>query len=1240
MWSQMKSRFGVTLLLLLLVGTLFSPQAKASHLMGCEASLECISPCVVRVNFRCYRDCTGSSFISPNSFSFVPQTTGCGQPTPIQSSWPTEVVTEVTPICASITTQCSNPSATINGVEEYFWFRDYDVCAQPNCIYTLEYSTCCRNPTITNIDNPGSQSIFIGSTTLNTNIQPCNNSPFFTNPPVPYVCAGQAYTFNQGAVDPEGDSLAYSLGPCYTTSLSNPVPYSTGYSATQPLGPSWNVVIDALTGDITLNPQPGNIETAVICVYVEEWRNGVLINTIVRDMQMTVITCPNNTVPTINNISNITGGAIDGPFEATVCAGTPISFDIGTNDPDAGQNLTFFWNGNLVGGTFTGGGQTDTITGVNPTGTINWTPQTTGVYTFLVTVQDDACPILGQNQATITINVNGGLPNSGITATPTGCTNVSLNANPGTGNTGPYTYFWYGDGNLNVNPNINTQTFSHTYPGPGSYEVNVLITDSYGCQSTLTDTVDIVAGPTADAGPDITMCSGYSINLGSPNIGGQSYNWFPSTGLSNSTVSDPVFTYTNTSATPDTLNFTVSATSGFCTSFDYLTIVVNPTPTANITGPAQICDGDMATLTATGGSSYLWSTNETTGSINTTPNSAATYTVTAIDNGCASLPASFTVNVTPGPTAIVTGIDSVCGGSDAILTVAGGTDWVWSTGDITQTITLNNLYGDSTISVTPSDNGCVGLPVDYTVYLHNKPVADFTATEECLGNSTAFTDASTMVNGSVIAWNWDFNDPSSGPSNASASQSPSHTFTSPGTYNVRLVVSSSNGCRDTVINPVTVNPLPVPDFDFDDVCLGFEMFFTDQSTSAAGVTDWGWDFGNGSTSTQQNPVHTYSAAGPFNVTLTVTDANGCSNEIVKTVFVHPNPVAEFSYVNTCFNTITNFSTSSYLNDPYGTTLDAHSWNFGDPGSGADNTSNDPNPTHGYTNPGTYNVTLTVITSRGCVNTITLPVVVAPIPPLQVEHDTVCNGYSGLLLITGGWQPGTTLEWFHTATSTVPFHVGTTYATPPVNAETVYFVAQRDPLDGCLSPKVPVFVRVNVAPRADVTITETELEIPNAITEFQVDFVHHGPVVSWSWDFGDGNTSIEESPVHQYTEVGLYDITLNMVDDFGCETTQFYPRSVNVTKYVAIYVPNAFSPDGNDLNDQFYVVPRLITDFDILIYDRWGKLVYQSSDQNFRWDGDFGGQPLPEGVYTYMIEAVEIGGEQIKKAGTITLVRTN
>lgn len=1191
-------------------------------------------PCVVTVEIRGYREC--SLPIAINGFNFVPMTQNCPLPVPLEP-WPVEVETEITPTCPQVESDCVDPASPIRGIVEWYYSRRYDICNSQNCLFELTYSACCRNWALTSVANGGATSMYVGNATLNTNISPCNNSPQFSNPPVPFVCQGQPFTFNQGATDPDGDSLAYSLGDCFQ-GPNNPVQYNLGYSAQNPLGPSWQVSINPVSGDITMLPVPGNIEVGLICVFVEEWRNinGVptLINTIVRDAQVTVIPC-NNVLPSSPGITNLTAGNQIGPWEMSICAGVPFSFDLPTVDPDLGQSHTFYWNENLapLGATFENGSQQDTILGVTPTGTFSWTPALPGTYTATFTVWDDACPYMGFNQYTVIINVVGGFLNPGIQTTLTGCTNVNLAADPGTSNTGPYSYQWTGDGNLNQNPNANQQSLTHTYPGPGSYNVQLEITDGQGCTVQIDDVVVIASGPTADAGPDVTLCSGEAYELGAAPITGQTYQWNPSPGLSDPNASNPTFSMLNTGASPVTYNFAVYATSGFCTAVDYVTVVVNPAPVGSITGDPNICPGDAATLTASGGTSYQWSTGSNTASISVSPSTTTTYSVIPIANGCLGQPVPFTVAVLPEPTAIIVGEDSVCPGQDVDLTAYGGTSWQWSTGDVGQTISLANVTGSTTVTVIPSENGCVGDPVPFLVDVYPLPVVDFSSTAVCDGNATEFMDLSQPNSGSISSWTWDFGDPSNG--NGSTSQNPSHIYANAGTYQASLTVQSSQGCLNSVSLPVVVNALPEVDFEAGKICDGEVAAFSDQSLSNAGISSWSWDFDGLGASNNPNPSFAFPNPGPYNVSLEVSDLNGCTSTGIQTVFVHPIPVPDFSWENLCFNSSTEFTSLSSLNDPYGTTLDLHEWSFGDPASGPENSSNAVDPSHGYASSGAYPVSLTVTSSQGCSASLT-QIVDLEAFSLPVQGATVCAGFGGRLeaFPTG---PSQVPVWFLSANGGNALHTGNVFDAPPTASSTVYWVAVVDE-EGCFSNRTPVFL--NVHPRANIAVSigSYEADLPNAIVEFSAEQLGGDPIAAWNWSFGDGGASNAASPVHQYVEEGLYDVSLQVQDVNGC-SQEFAPGQVRVNKFIALFVPNAFTPNGDGINDVFRIETRLFTDLDIQIFDRWGKLIFESGNLNFEWPGtDARGEPAAEGVYTYKIIGLDFVGETHHRAGTVTLFR--
>jgi hypothetical protein len=196
-------------------------------------------------------------------------------PPPQIGAWTFISYDEVTPVCPTAQTRCdpATPNAQINGVLGAAYYADFNLCNSTCTSYIVTFYNCCRNYAITS--GAGGNGIFLDSTIIDLTITPCNSSPVFNNEPVPYICANYQFTFNQGAYDPDGDSLVYSIGSCNTVSGTN-VTYNAGFSPTSPLGPNWIVTIDPQTGDVTFDPNPnGPRVVAVLCIIVEEYRNGI-----------------------------------------------------------------------------------------------------------------------------------------------------------------------------------------------------------------------------------------------------------------------------------------------------------------------------------------------------------------------------------------------------------------------------------------------------------------------------------------------------------------------------------------------------------------------------------------------------------------------------------------------------------------------------------------------------------------------------------------------------------------------------------------------------------------------------------------------------------------------------------------------------------------------------------------------------------------------------------------------------
>ena len=268
--------------------------AKASHVQGSELTYSCIAPNQYRITLQVYRDCDGidmpSYFIITYTNSCVPTASG-SVTLAIQSSQ------DITVLCPTQTSYCAGGNSPY-GTEKYTY---QGVVTLPNGCnnWILSTTTCCRNGVITNISNPESNEFYI-STSLNNTTSPCNSSPVFASSSVISTCTNQPITFQQLATDPDGDSLVYTLANCKQASSTN-VTYASGFSGTNPL-----------TNPTTINPATGEIaftatstQVANICVRVDEYRNGVKIGEIYRDIQLHVINCSNQ----LPNLSGINGVA-------------------------------------------------------------------------------------------------------------------------------------------------------------------------------------------------------------------------------------------------------------------------------------------------------------------------------------------------------------------------------------------------------------------------------------------------------------------------------------------------------------------------------------------------------------------------------------------------------------------------------------------------------------------------------------------------------------------------------------------------------------------------------------------------------------------------------------------------------------------------------------------------------------------------------------------------------------------
>ncbi|HNK42855.1 MAG TPA: hypothetical protein PL002_16830, partial [Flavobacteriales bacterium] len=269
---------------------LWGDEAHATHAVGGQLTYQCVGVNQYLVTLKFYRDCNGVAAPTncTNGRRFNVKSASCGAD--FNQCFSLQSVNIITPICPSEIDRCLDNSGTY-GLEEYIFTKLVDLSAYAGCgnpnDWVFSWSLCCRNNAITSLSDPGDEDLYL-RTEMNRQAVACNNSPTFGNSPAPYYCLGQSVSYNPGAFDVDGDSLAYEIIQPRGTNNST-IPYSSGYSLPQPIhntGGAGAVQLDPLTGTLTCVPDIQQV--AVVTYRVREYRNGVLIGTVMRDVQIVV----------------------------------------------------------------------------------------------------------------------------------------------------------------------------------------------------------------------------------------------------------------------------------------------------------------------------------------------------------------------------------------------------------------------------------------------------------------------------------------------------------------------------------------------------------------------------------------------------------------------------------------------------------------------------------------------------------------------------------------------------------------------------------------------------------------------------------------------------------------------------------------------------------------------------------------------------------------------------------------
>jgi gliding motility-associated-like protein len=782
------------------------------------------------------------------------------------------------------------------------------------------------------------------------------------------------------------------------------------------------------------------------------------------------------------------------------------------------------------------GSATATPAGGTGAYTYAWTPS--GLTTATINNQ------LAGNYSVVVTDANGCTGNGSVTITDMGSPTVTITAstnilcnggNNGSatssvaGGTGVITYAWTPiGGNAATGVNMTAQSYT------------VTVTDANGCQDTAQVTLTEPPLLTASASFTPVLCNGG--NTGSATVvanggfGAYTYSWAPTGGTLDTAPNLTAQSYT----------CTVTDANG-CTATASTTVTEPTQVTTTASQVDELCFGGntaTATVTPAGGTgvyTYAWAPSG--GTLATETGLTATnYTCTITDaNGC-SITQTFTITEPPQLVVSATSVDSHCSQADGSVSAStvGGTgvpSYMWSPGGPGATIS-NIVAGTYTVVATDA-NGCTDTTTAVINNLNGVSASLGTSTNVlCNGNSTG--DATINAAGGNPAYTYTWTP------NVSAAS----TATNLAAGNYSVLVTDIDGCTSTVTLTITEPPLLTATSSSlpAAVCSGSQVQLTATPVGGVGPYTVNW--------TPLNLPGSTISFVPNNSgvdTATIVDANGCTTVTITnhTVFPMPTPAFSANIMAGCSPVCVDFSDISTIGNPGQIT--AWTWDFGD----GSPTSSTQNPTHCYTAPGSYDVTLTVKTADGCIQTITM----------------------------------------------------TNYITVYANPVAAFGVSPQ----------------------------------PTTLVNNEIFFTDSSQgAVSWLWSFGDltGATSTAQNPSFIYPDPICYQALLTVTSVDGCTDT--VSHDVCIDPDVMIFVPNTFTPNGDNKNETFFPVAIGMDpeQYQMWIFDRWGNMIFYTEDINKGWDGRvMGASDIAQiDTYVWKINVKDITGVQHNLIGHVNLIK--
>lgn len=665
----------------------------------------------------------------------------------------------------------------------------------------------------------------------------------------------------------------------------------------------------------------------------------------------------------------------------------------------------------------------------------------------------------------------------------------------------------------------------------------------------------------------------------------------------------------------------VTTDQGACSDILVQDVIVDPLPNANFT-PDRTSGCSTLTITFTNNgvatqpdvvSEYIWEIDEGNGagfvadSIQrpTDPNFTNLFTRDFINNGSADKDYIVRLRVVT-----VNGCERI-------------------SNPVTITVFPGPRAGFVSLNYSPFNDNCSPLSVDFTVDSQTQALNP-TDYEWTISDVNGVIDQ--ISTGTTPTFNYNF-------------INSTQTIRD---FQIRLRATLPSACYGDSVRTIRVSPVPNSNFVIDTLAFECERIVLQMNAQQKGLSEYTWRIDiDGTTvynTTGTNDILDYEflriASGNQNVQISLQTRNlvNCQSTVTTQNVVIP----QLDDLNTSFTatplnqTLPNSTVT--INNTTNPGPWTYLWDFGD-----GTTSTDPNVgQHTYATYGTYTIMLRV-TSNDCFEEQSVTVVINPIPPVLDFDYFPPSGCAPLTVnftnlsqfadpSTYFWQFGSNQG---TSRAVNPIY---TYYEPGIYSVTL---SATNALGDTVQITKQMIIEVYDRPSAQFNLKPRVIYIPGG--KLFTDNQSFG-ATSYAWDFGDGGTSELFEPEHEYTQEGVFDVTLVATNSSGCADTAKMEAAVRVLKGGQVLIPNAFSPNlagpGNTAgeNDMFMPLMRGVVEFQMMIFNRWGELLFETKDQTMGWDGYYNGKLCQQDVYVYKLTAKFDNGEMITRVGDVNLIR--